>query len=312
MKRGLLLIGAAAVVMLVLPAIATAQQQGSAGLVEKVLGTAFLRHDAGAKQIKLDAKSDVGRRLFPGEAVRCVRGGTLRLQLGGKVKEIIGPSSWFTIPSSGSSESDAVQRALDEYGRLGGRERGDRRPPLLFSPSDQSVALPKDFVIRWIPPKEKCAASLRIEETGGKAVWEQQNVDGAKGSLDSSSAKEALARYRGEAGLGPLFLKFADDCGDKDDLTFTLLSDEDERSLKQQLGQWDKEPGSLMPHLGRAWVFVHYGMFPEAAEEYEGALAIAPLSRELLIRTILAHRRTSNSAREQELTKRLPAGTAIP
>jgi hypothetical protein len=53
-------------------------------------------------------------------------------------------------------------------------------------------------------------------------------------------------------------------------------------------------------------------MFAQAAAEYEAALARAPQSSELLMRTIVAQRKVGNSARELALTKRLPAGTEVP
>jgi hypothetical protein len=53
-------------------------------------------------------------------------------------------------------------------------------------------------------------------------------------------------------------------------------------------------------------------MFAQAADEYEAALLAAPEGRDLLISTILSHRRTGNVARVAELTTRLPKGTAVP
>jgi hypothetical protein len=95
-------------------------------------------------------------------------------------------------------------------------------------------------------------------------------------------------------------------------VTFSLLSASSEQALKQELTPWDRESGSLMPHLGRASVFTRARLFTAAADEYEAALEAAPGSRDLLVRAILAQRRTGNFARVEELTKRLPPGTEVP
>jgi hypothetical protein len=67
-----------------------------------------------------------------------------------------------------------------------------------------------------------------------------------------------------------------------------------------------------MRHLGRASIFSRYRVFPQAAEEYEAALNVAPNSQHLLERASLAHRLTGNSNREEELNRRLPVATNVP
>jgi hypothetical protein len=300
---------ASAVVVLVLPFMAICQE-GSAGFVEEIRGPVFLRQSAGAKAIRLDPKADVARRLYPGEQVRCDRRAILRLRLGRKIKNVGAGTGWFTIPRATRSRADALQRALDEYGRTGGRERGE--PLQVFSPSAHSVVMPRLFVIRWIPGTAKCTVSLAIRETEGKDVWRQNDIDGSSGSLDSDAARQALTIYRAGVGQGPLLLRLADSCANETLVSFSLLSVKSEAALKEELAFWDKRTGSLMLHLGRAYVFDRYKIFPKAAEEYEAALKVAPQSRELLIRTILAHRSTGNFARREQLTKRLPPGTTIP
>jgi len=309
---GISIVFAMVIVMVVSPA-RTAGQQGSTALVEKVSGTVFLRHDANAKQKRLDPKSDAARRLYPGEQVRCEPGGFLRLRVGGRLREIHGPSGWFTIPRATSSQADPLQKALDEYGRRGGRDRGGQAPTVVvFSPSDRSVVRPDIFTIRWVPLREKCETSFTIRDAGGEQIWRQEHVRGTAGVLKSVAAQRALRKYRSELGAGPLILTLTGSCGDETQSGFSLLRVTDEQSLKREIVQWDREPGSLTRHLGRAAVFTRYQMFPQAAEEYEAALARAPQSRELLLRTIVAQRRVGNSAREQELSRRLPAGTDLP
>jgi hypothetical protein len=285
-------------------------QEGSTGFVEEVRGPVFFRQNANAKTVRLDPKADVARRLYPGEQVRCDRRAILRLRLGGKIKNIDAGTGWFTIPRATRSSANPLQRALDEYGRTGGRERGE--PLQVFSPSAHSVVMPELFVIRWIPGTAKCIVSLAIREAEGKEIWRQNDIGGSAGSLDSAAARQALTKYRAEVGQGPLLLRLADSCANESLVPFSLLSAKSEAALKEELAFWDKESGRLMPHLGRAYVFDRYKIFPEAAGEYEAALKAAPESRELLIKTIMAHRSTGNFARAEELGRRMPAGTTVP
>ena len=151
-------------------------------------------------------------------------------------------------------------------------------------------------------------------------LWRQEDVDGASGSLTddgawqllNGGARRVLARYRDETGRGPLTLQLDDSCGGEHRVSFLLLSVKSEQSLERDLSSWGKEAGTLLHHLGRASVYSRYGVFPQAAEEYESALRAAPDSRHLLIRTIKAHRQTGNFLRARELEKRLPDGTNIP
>lgn len=95
-------------------------------------------------------------------------------------------------------------------------------------------------------------------------------------------------------------------------MTFSLLSLKDEQSLEQELAFWDQEAKGIWHRLGRARAYNHYGMFTEAAREYEAALSQAPQSLDLLTRVIWAHMRTGNIAREEELIRRLPKGMELP
>lgn len=307
--RMLPLLASALAVVLALPLLAIGQE-GSVGFVEEIRGTVSLRENSGAKPVRLDSRSDLARRLYPGEQVRCSRGGLLRLRLSSKTRIIAAGTGWFTIPRATGSNADPLQRALDEYGRTGGRKRGEALQ--VFSPSAHSVVLPEFFVIRWLPSTAHCVVSLVIREVEGNEVWRQNDIDSSSGFLDSDAARQALAKYRGQFGLGPLLLKLSDSCGNETSLTFSLLSGKREESLKRELELWNKEAEGVMFHLGRGYVFTSARMFSQAADEYESALMAAPESRDLLVRTILAHRSTGNFAREEQLRKRLPPGTPVP
>lgn len=303
----LLTLCAFAVFTLVLPSEATAQE-GSAGLIEKISGTVFWRQNPDAKPERLDAREDAGRRLYPDEQLRCARGSSLRILLGRRRRQI--PcADWFTIPPLASSGSEQIKRLLNEYGRLGGVERGESSQ--VFAPSDHSAVTPKSFVIRLAPGAAGCTRSLTIKDVGNQLVWLQDDIKGPSGSLQFASAKRHLTRYRNLAGLGPLTLNLDDSCRGETQVTFSLLSVKNERLLEQDLALWDKDPGPLVRHLGRASVFSSYRMYPQSADEYEAALKAAPGSRELLERAIRAHRRTGNFTRAEELEKRLSPTRSI-
>jgi len=294
---------------MVLPAYASAQE-GSSGIVEEIRGIVTFRQKPGAATVRLNSNIDLAKRLYHGQQVRCQSHGELRLLLNGKPKRITGPSSWFTIPPRAFNLAVPIQRALDEYGRISGRDRGEQTS--IFSPSAHSVVIPDRFAIRWVPDIAKCILSFSIYEPDGVKVWSKDDVDGTTGLLESEESKKALKKYRTESGQGPLTLRLTDSCANNLSVTFSLISMESEASLKEELKFWDDQNGPLLTHLGRASVYERYRMFPQAADEYEAGLKNAPESRDLLIRTILAHRNTGNQVRELELSKRLPPGTAIP
>jgi hypothetical protein len=172
--------------------------------------------------------------------------------------------------------------------------------------------IPEEFVIRWNQGPAIRTIALIIQVPGGGVVWRQDGVGGAPGSLASEPARQALATYRAEMGEGPLLLRVVDSDSNVTQVSFSLISALGEQSLRQELALWDRDTGQLVSHLGRASVFARARMFAQAADEYEAALLAAPESRDLLISTILSHRRTGNVARVEELTTRLPDGTAVP
>jgi hypothetical protein len=303
----ILALSAVGVFAFALPSEAAAQG-GSAGIIEKINGTAYLRQTPVAAPEKLDPRSDAARRLYPGEQVRCARRSCLTLLLGRR-RLVVRGADWFTIPPAPSSRSDLYNRMLHEYGRVGGIERGDSSQ--VFAPSDHSVVTPGRFIIRWAPSPSGCVLSLTIRDVGAGVVWREENVRGALGSLESASARRRLTTYRDLARQGTLIFTLNDTCGGAHQVTFTLLSAEKERLLEQDIALWDKEDGALARRLGRAAVFSQYRLYPQAADEYEAALMTEPHSRDLLTRTILAHRRTGNLTRAEDLERRLPkvAGT---
>jgi CHASE2 domain-containing sensor protein len=284
-------------------------QDHPAGIIESISGTVFLKQNG--KQLRLNSKTDIARRLYPGDSIRCTKGAKATVMIGGKKTDLDEKLNWFVIPNTISSRSDSAQRAINEYGRaidrygrIGGRNRRSEHKTILFSPPDESVVAPESFIIRWVPARKNCLATIEIQHLGSEVLWQEKNVDSASGELNSQLARQALESYRSRTDADTLRLKLNDSCGNSDQSDFTVLSVAEENSLKQDLKFWDRDSESLMNHLGRAAVFNQYRMFFHVAEEYEQALVMAPRSRDLLLRTIEAQRLIGNLVRVKELQRR--------
>ena len=278
-------------------------QQPIGAIVERFSGSVLVKQNG--KQVRLRPKSDLARELRIGDSIYCEKDAKLTLRVGGKTLELDEHSGWYTVARPASAQSDRVQRALDEYGRSGGRSRGAFAILILYSPANESSVVPEQFQVRWSPLRKSCVASFVIQDSKGHELWRQRGVDGALGTLSSLAARQALAEYREKNASGVLQLTLSDTCGDEDQVSFTLLSGAEEKSRNDELAEWVGETDELMAHLGRASVFVRYEMFANAAEEYEAALKLAPNSRSLLKRTMAAERRTGNMRRAKELMAHL-------
>jgi len=282
-------------------------QDRIAGIIEEIHGPAYWRKDNNEKETRLDRKRHKARILHVGEQLRTGPGGYLQLYLcSGRIK-IEKPAPWFRISATNVCPNQA---ALKEYGNVGGRKRGDQTQ--IFSPSDHSVVWPDRFVIRWNRNPAKCVISFSIMEPDDHNLLTIPGIDGSLGELNFTKARELLNRYRQSEDYGPLRLRLVDTCANDVFVTFSVLSLKEETTLKENLSHWNKERGTLLFHLGRAYEFERFRIFPLVAEEYEAALKMAPGSRDLLIRTMLAHRSIGNYVREEELKKRLSSGEGVP
>jgi len=277
-----------------------AQQRASA-IVLKISGAVILKR--GGNQIKLNSNSDLGRRLFGGDKINCQKGAKLSLRLGSRDTELDENSGWFELPRLAARDAGAAQRAIEEYGRIGGRDKGAKSESVLYQPADEDFVVPEMFAIGWNPLRKNCAVKFEIQKPDGGLLWQQEKIAGSAGTLNAESARSLLETYRNATG-GVLRLRLSGSCV-HDQSSFSLLSVRDENALKSELQPWDNDPSKLMSHLGRAAVFARYQMLAEVANEYEGALTLAPRSRDLLLRTIEAHNRTGNLARVRALKKRL-------
>lgn len=206
---------------------------------------------------------------------------------------------------------------VDDWFKLAGSLRGS--PGGVYSPPAGgygSAVLPDLFVIRWIPRKGVQDLWLRIRDQSGTQLWPQDNEQGIKvpsaaGELISEEARQALRKYCQSEGRGPLTLVVVDSKGNEGDAEFSIVSEQDEEALKNDLDVCRDQPGVMM-YICRAYYFRQLKLYAETADEYEAALKLAPESVDLQLHAIAAHRCTGNYAREQELVRHLPSGIAPP
>jgi hypothetical protein len=268
------------------------------GWIEEIRGPAYVKASADGKVVTLDPKHDRFRGLKEGELVRCGPGGLLKLQLGETSKKIKEARDWFTIRLVPSGNPE-VLKAIRSYGRLGGRDRVI--PSAIVSPSPGSTVRAESLVFRWIPTASIGMLSLSMHNATGREIWRQDGVNGSLGILVSPSAREALARYQDTP--GQLSLRIGNSVANETRVYFSLLSSRDEKALDRELRIWKKKDDSLLHYVGRASTLVRYGLYAEAAAEYENGLTIDPDSRDLRSATIEAESLAGNSLRAKELSR---------
>jgi hypothetical protein len=244
--------------------------------------------------------------------VGCDEGGILKINLFGKLKTILPSANPTPIPLPPATPADADQKAIEDYGRTGGRPRGDESESSpIFSPANNSVVRPASFVIRWLPVPGAQAVAFTLQDEDGKEIWKLPHAAGISGTLLSDSVRTALQQYREEGGTGTLTLSI--EAGSKKSrVSFKVISEEGEKSLAQALASADRNESLLMRYVLRAYAFDRRMMFNDAANEYDAALALSPKSTDLIVADIQAQRRAGNKAKELQLIALLPPGTKLP
>lgn len=291
---------------------ARAQEHSHVGWVEDFTGPAYVIRRGSKTKEQLKPDRDRYRFLYPGDSVGCDEGGTLKITLFGKLKTISPSANPTPIPSPPAAAADVNQKAIDDYGRTGGRPRGNGQPPSpIFSPTNNSAVRPQSFVIRWIPVSGAAAVAFSLQDEDGKQIWRLPHAAGISGTLLSDPAKKALQQYRDEGGSGTLVLILQAN-EKKWQVSFQVISAESEQSLTRELAAAEREESPLMRYMLRAYAFNRRMMFNDAAIEYDTALSLAPKSTDLIIADIQAQRRVGNLAREEQLIALLPPGTKLP
>jgi hypothetical protein len=284
-------------------AIAAETKKGDAiGYIEAIRGAVFFKEDANAPETPLSQKRDIAQILRAGNRLRCGSGGWLRVMIGGELKEIRS-ASWTVLSSWSDPVPRHVRAALADYGRTGGRARGDDAVlgPVLQWPADDVGVLPTTFVIRWSTAAATCPLKLVLQTMGREVIW-SGGADAKREVVDAADVRKGLSKHRGSR----MSLTMSGPCAGEQNVTFEVLSGEEEAQLNEELRGWTSYADQVIfARIGRASVFAAHRLYAEAAGEYETALREAPESRDLLARTISAHARAGDTRRMKELQDRL-------
>jgi len=292
----LALVGAAAL-LLCTPRIASAQQTAFAGMVTEMNCSAELM-EPGAHAAKDLTLGRSGRRpLIDGEQLRCKGAGSMTVMFAEGRQTITKDKGWVEV-----HQGKILQKMAESFEPASTRG-ASLRETIFMSPPQDGAAEIQNLVVRWNPANLNGDVTLSLSAQGNdRELWRQAGYPGAKGSLDSEELRRALAAYRDRGASAPLLLRMRDSAGNTHVVSFSLLTPPTEEELQQMLAEWNSRD-TLVRELGRASTYSAFGLFVEAAQEYESALREAPNSSLLLQLTAEAERRTGNSVRADELTQ---------
>lgn len=243
--------------------------------------------------IDLDRFRDGYRYLSAGETVRCKGRGSLTVYVPSNPKEKrelkVGREG-YTAPADRGNVSRAVRErqehlerqtsaALQAHGSAAGTRAAVGR---VFFPAPDSVVWPEHFVVRWrrFDSPVRISISLHVGDPP-QPLWSAGAVDGQAGQLDSAEAREALMKCRAAKSGDRMELHWQGP-GSSDDIPFTLLSEDDEQNLAQELETWAQLTDPVLARVGRAYSFQSRKLYWEAAQEYQQAIKHAPKSCQLL------------------------------
>ncbi|HUJ82644.1 MAG TPA: hypothetical protein VLW83_12240 [Candidatus Acidoferrales bacterium] len=299
---GFLLIGLAAFAGV--PRTAQAQQTAFAGIVTDVNCKAELKESGNDTPRPLAVGNGNRRPLIAGEQLRCTGPGSMIVVLAEGRKPISKSDGWFAV------QQGAILQGMAKYAEPAFTRGASPDESIFMSPPSDGTAEIEHLIVRWRTAGIQGDVTLSLSPQGSEhELWRQAAVAGANGSLDSDGFRQALAAYRERGASAPLLLKMQDAAGKNYQVSFSLLAPRDEDDLNQMLTEWNSRD-AIVRHLGRASAYSSFGLFVEAAEEYESALREAPDSSLLLQLTAAAERRIGNSTRAAELAQKLDRAMA--
>lgn len=269
-------------------------------IVETVVGKPVLLL-AGAKASPLDPARDVGRLVHSGDVLNTPAKSTVRLRLQRGSRVVKGPMRWVA-PKLDADEQGIVSLALQRLEAPAENVVHNHGP--LISPAEGSSVRPEVAPIRWLPTPG--VLSMRLKNERGKVLWNRESVPGTDGKLDDPAFNTALRDFRESVSQGKLTLEVRTGDTVAGKVEFSLISEQAEMSLKQELKVWSAEPEkSLLRYVGRAAAFGRRFMWNEEAEELEAAVGTFPKSVTLLRADRAAQLRIGNLARAEALQRLL-------
>jgi len=286
------------------------------GLITDIFGTCMLK--SGASQRTLDANRDRYHKLYVGDHLSCAQNSSLIMELAGEPSKPGEPSKRATKKPGGGRATlepgeemdvkrpdlprgDGMGPAVSSFNRAGASRA---IPSIIYSPAQGETVDPDALTIEWTPLEEGTKVSLYIQTPEGTEIWKEYGIDGKAGRLEPAEARRHLRDYRRERGVGPLTLYAADTAAHRSQSTFYLLSEEQQKSLDQQLSLCNKNTGILM-HLCRISLLEDMGMLNRVAGEYRQSLELAPESEELLENTLSSCLVIGDQACAQQMKSRL-------
>lgn len=234
----------------------SAYAQAPDAVVALVKGGAVVRDAETGKMSPLKK----GDKLFAGQRVICA----------GNCKELI--VSWCKVPvpiplGPKGKTIYSINCSAMEGVRAGG-PKGE--VVALISPKETELVRSEIFAVRWKPSQTTLKLSLRVYL--GETIWGPEQVEGGVGSFTSTSLVAALKKAQKARDLHlQLILDEGDGLPRK--VKFDLISEANERIVKDRLLVFAEEADGVLKALGRAMVFGEYELYGEAVEELDRALA---------------------------------------
>ena len=284
--------------LLSMPRFAQAQQTMFAGVVIDVNCSAELMEADSQTAKALTVGKSGGRPLIDGERLRCKGPGSMTVVLAEGRQIITKDKGWVPV------RQGKILQKMSEYAEPASTRGKTQRETIFMSPPDDGTVEIQHLVVRWNASAVTGDVTLTLAAQGSEQeLWCLAGYPGKKGLLDSEDLRRGLASYRERGSSAPLILKMTDSSGSTHEVSFSVLAASDEEKLRQLLQEWASRD-ALVRGVGRASTFSAFGLYVEAAEEYESALREAPNSSLLLQLTAEAERRTGNSIRADELTQK--------
>ncbi len=292
---------------LALPALAG--EQPSTAMLDQVQCDAVLRDAGTGREFHLSRTHHDGRYLRVGDSVKCNSDGFLTIMWGSQEIEVKKQASAVKpladVAVQGERERLAAE-ALSYHNSAAGTRGASGR--ILF-PVAGSVVWPEDFVIRWRPQTHPGDIALSIYAPGSsQPLWQDREVDGTAGKLESADLKRALTSYRSISPQNAILTLEWRSATSGFNVPFSLLTLDQEKALEKELDIWNQTQNPLLRAVGRAYSFASRNLLWDEAQNYEEALKIAPASCDLLNETEAAEEQVKNWERVRESERSLEAG----